>query len=206
MYNYLKDRLASICKEWELWAEVANRREDGWESDFPQWRKLIDCASQLMCKENIDDECLSNIEFCWTISEEDEELLDFSLRNIDKVFPVLVRLTSADSSICRWQVYVALSAAGPKAEKYLQHGVRDNDNYVRRRALIAIAPLKPSNLDTLILECLNDLDPYIRQISLELVKSSRDEALVSQVLIRLINDEVCHVRKAAEDYLRSQEV
>ncbi len=61
--------LGELLEAWNTWSAGADRSEDGWESDFPNWQALMDAARAAMLRGDP-----AFLDECFTLSEEDEEL------------------------------------------------------------------------------------------------------------------------------------
>jgi hypothetical protein len=107
---------------WKKWSVAADRSEWGWESDFPQWSKMIEAARAVMLERDHDRVTMEMLAECWSLSEEDEELLDVARDRLDECLPVLEELAKSSWPACRWQVYAALAAPDPRGEAILRQG------------------------------------------------------------------------------------
>ena len=197
----MSTELTQEIMEWEEWASTADRKEDGWESYYPDWLSLMKCAAHCMCKYIGDDAVFAALERCWSLSQEGEELLDFAQENIQECFNVLVKLVESDDSGVRWQVYVALASAGLKGEPIIRAGLEDSDNYARRRALLSLVQLRPVDGDELAERFMVDKDPYMRQASAKLLLGTRNQELLGRAGKILLNDPVDFVKEAAKELL-----
>jgi HEAT repeat protein len=193
-------QLRSRFSEWQEWAATADRTEDGWQSDFPGWDLLIAAAKGAMLH-GVDDATLDIVAECWEASQEGEELLEWARDHIEECWSALERLSCSALSGCRWQVYEAASAAGKKAEPLLRRGLTDPDPYARRRAILALARLRPSGAEELADMLRADADPYIRQASVEMILAAPNEDFRQRALAELARDPVDHVRRAAREGL-----
>lgn len=198
-----KSDLSWLYAQWEAWASTAPREEDGWESDFPDWPALMSAASGCMSSDSLDPETLKRVERCWALSEESEELCAFAGAHIEQCWTTVEALASSPDPRVRWQAYAAAAAKGQRAEGLLRRGLADPDPYCRRRAILALGSLAPNDAEDLTKRFIADGDPYIRQASIELARSSSDAAFRQWVLDELSRDPVEHVRKAAQQRLRS---
>lgn len=131
--------------DWDCWASGADKSENGWQSYYPRWGDLMSAAIAAMIQPAVSDEGFRDIEWCWAISEEDEELADYAKGHFEQCWEVLHRLAESVHRDVRWQVYSVLGVAGhrPEAERLLRSGLDDPDRYCRRRALLALARLAP---------------------------------------------------------------
>lgn len=129
----------------------------------------MSAASAAMVDRKVQQECLPEIELCWRISEEGEDMADFAKDHVEDCWPVLVELIDSKSAEVRWQVFSVLPTGGHKAGELLRKGLNDSDSYCRRRALIALAYLHPNDLVDLKMRLMQDSDPYVRRVAEELI-------------------------------------
>jgi hypothetical protein len=194
--------LPVLFREWKEWCVTADRSEDGWESDFPQWQALIETACHAMTQGAAPPETVAILAECWSASQEDEELLTFAGGNLDKCWPTIQVLVQSNLPGCRWQVYEVAAGIGRQAEGMLRQGLSDQDAYARRRALLSLSRLRPSDAHVLAERFGQDPDPYMRQAAIEMIMASGDQGFQQDALTVLRADSVEHVRKAAEAGLR----
>ena len=163
----MSNRLAELCRAWQQWATIADSSEDGWESDFPQWQSLMSSAKEYMRDAQLQIPNLPGLELCWQISEESEEMADYARAHYVDCWPVLMELAKSKNPRVRWQAYSVLPAGGIVSERILRQGLNDSDPYCRRRALLALAQLKPRDSAELRARFLQDSDPYIQKAATE---------------------------------------
>lgn len=150
---------------WKSWASRADQRENGWESDYPEWQKLMDLARTAMTDPQLPRTELDTLDSCWAISEETEDLLEFAKANLDRCWFRLPQLCGSLRPETRWQVYEVLGEAGSRAESLLRQGLSDTDAYCRRRAAISLARLHPADSLQIHSQLANDADPNMRQVA-----------------------------------------
>jgi len=167
----MKSAIKELRKDWELWSETADKTENGWQSDYPKWPELMKAAIEAMSRASASAEQFSDVEFCWTISEESEEMADYARLHVDSLWDLLMRLARSTHPEVRWQVYSALAFAGPKAEACLRTGLDDPDSYCRRRAILSLARVRPKDAKEIAQRFESDRDPYIQRAALELACS-----------------------------------
>lgn len=191
--------LALLYREWENWAATADKAEDGWQSDFPAWDRLMAEASALMTQppHSLDD--LRYLEACWIISEEGQELSSVAERQIDACWDVLEFLAASPHQDARWQVYAVLGAGGSRAEPILRRGIEDTSAYCRRRALLSLSRLRPGDAERLAMRFMGDDDPYMRLASVDLIRLSPDSDFVRRARDVLASDSEAFVRSAANE-------
>jgi hypothetical protein len=183
---------------WREWAKEANRLEDGWQSSFTYWMDLIATAKRVMLKDELTSQELNELEFCWSISEETEDLVDFAIEHVKKVWEILEILANSKDKNVRWQIYCVFGEVGGKSESLLRDGLKDPDPYCRRRALLALAKLEPIDADQIAERFVDDEDPYLRQASIEMICVSKNYNFRKQMKRHLLKDPVGHVVSAAE--------
>lgn len=193
--------LPELLRAWEEWAERVPRAVDGWESGFPRWEDLMSATVSTMKTGTMTSKMLDGIERCWAISEETEDLADFAKDNVTTSLPYLCFLAGSESPAVRWQVYEALSTAGKSGEPLLRRGLKDVDAYARRRAILSLATLRPSDARDLAEAYMQSDDPYIRLAAVSMVAVSDDVAFIEECKHRLLGDEIGFVRDAALDQL-----
>lgn len=167
----MSNTLHDLVCQWKSWAQAARKDEDGWQADFPEWDRLIEASIQAMRHGPLPADLLSDVESCWAWSEEDESLADYAREHIDECWPVLLQLIRSPDPSVRWQVYDVLGGAGPRAEALLRAGLDDPDPYSRRRAILALARLRPADAGQIASRFANDDDPYIRLAATALLPS-----------------------------------
>jgi hypothetical protein len=183
---------------WREWAKEADRSEDGWQSSFTYWVDLMDAAKRVMLKDELTSQEINELEFCWSISEETEDLVDFAIEQAKNVWKILEMLTKSKDKDVRWQIYFVLGEVGGKSESLLRDGLKDHDTYCRRRALLALAKLEPKDADQIAEKFVDDEDPYLRQASIEMICVSKNHTFRKQMKAYLLKDPVGHVASAAE--------
>ncbi len=189
--------IGRLYNDWEEWAATADQRDEGWQEDYPRWRLLMDAAAQKMTQPSPSPEDVDYIDKCWGISEEGECLADYARAHVERCWNVLCLLTESKRSDTRWQAYDVLSGAGRKVETLLRKGLSDPDDYCRRRALLSLARLSPTDAKEIADRFSRHEDPYIRQASISMSAASKDAAFMDRFARRLANDPAWHVRKAA---------
>lgn len=194
----IPSKLTQLYSDWRTWADTADQSEPGWSSEFSGFGELMASARTAMLDPDPDGVTLATLAECFALSEDGEELLDLCRPIAVKCWPALEALSDSPIPACRWQVYEAMSEAGPAGEATLRKGLRDPDLYARRRAILALAKLHPKDARSLADTFLADPDPYTRQAALELVDTVDDQTYRNSAVAALSRDPVEHVRKAAE--------
>ncbi len=191
--------IARLYNDWEKWAATADQSDEGWQSDYPRWRLLMDSAVQKMTQPSPSPEDVDYIDKCWAISKEGECLADYARAHVERCWTVLCLLTESKRRATRWQAYDVLSCAGRKAETLLRKGLSDPDDYCKRRSLLSLARLSPKDAKELADRFSRHEDPYIRQASISMGVASKEAAFIDLIARRLAHDPAWHVREAAQE-------
>ena len=131
----LEERLA----QFDRWAVSANRSNDWWQEEFPNWRELILAAEEAMAREPENVALLPLLERCWALSHEAEECADWARQHLGSaaVRQIVEHLTDSADVNTRWQAYDVLGdlpTLDADARTLLEMGAADENAYVRRRA------------------------------------------------------------------------
>lgn len=191
--------LSRIHEEWTRWSATADKRNDGWEEYFPKWRELINAAIQTMRSVSLSGQDLELLDHCWSISEETEELSLHASEHLDALWDVVVQMTKSKDWKVRWQAFNALAAGGSNAEGILRVGLLDENDYVKRRALLSLAEVGPSDADRLAEQFVQHNDAYLRLAAINLLRRCGSASERRRVGELLANDSADFVRRAAQE-------
>jgi hypothetical protein len=165
--------LRDLTTAWQRWADTADTTENGWESDFPGWPQLMAGAKSAMQNPAALEETFSDLELCWEISEESEELSEFARAHLVNCWRCVEQLATSQRPTVRWQAYDVASFAGQAGERMLRNALQDTDSYCLRRALLGLARLSPKDAQSIARPFLSHSDPYVVRAAQELM-GSRD--------------------------------
>jgi hypothetical protein len=188
-------RLPDVIEKWKTWATSAGQHEPGWETKYPAWEALARVVESSMIDPRVTDEQLSQVAFCWSLSEKGQEFSRFAGRH--DLFRVLKHVATAGDVKARWQAYAALAHASPEAKEILEIGLQDADPRCRRQALLSWARLRLPGQGELIEKYLIHPDPDLRSTTLALAEASGDAALFERVRTALLFDREDRVREEA---------
>jgi HEAT repeat protein len=199
----INKQFKKLLNDWEVWSKKGETQllkeqiGTGWESSYDKWADLIETAKDAMIqKELLDEELIAALEKIWEISEETEDLVDFTNKNIEKCWNNIQKLILSNNPSVRWQIYSALAYSDEKCEQLLRKGLEDSDLYCKRRAYLALATMSPPDAEELTRLYLHDHDPYMRQASIEMSLASKNPNLIKEVKKALEFDKVAYVREA----------
>lgn len=175
-----------LLTRFDQWATSADRRDDGWEGDFPHWRELMRQAEQIMAQEHLSERALAALDRCWARSHEDEECAYWAREHIDdkNVRNVIFRLTASANPDTRWQAYDVLGGLLPHdsgIQRILEVGMADENSYVRRRAFLPLLSQLEDAAVPHLLRMLADEDSYNRYIAVKEGRQRHIKALQSHI-------------------------
>ncbi len=203
----------SIAKEVErfkLWASTvpAHRRSAEWECDYPNWNELkrtifdfMETGYSQWSKKDIDD-------IMYAIARDNECNLLIEKLSADK--PLLLFLATkainSEEKDAKWQFAEALGELPVdyknNAEELLLIFVNDQDEYVSRRALIALGRIKSSHAGALAERAWNSGLEYQKIAALWVFKEISFPRL-AHFLDMAAQDESTHVTKNADEIRHS---
>jgi len=165
-------RAVTLVAQWHEWFSTASRDEgSGWETNWPEWPAAHLLAVHLMLALDLAPESIKLIEVAWAVSHEDQIMLEEAASLADRLLPILRVLTKSQDANVRWQAYQALAhARSSDATKILWAGCRDEDEYCRRRAMLALSQHDRELTPRIVMEHLHDPDGYLRMILVRLAR------------------------------------
>ena len=199
----------NLISSWKTWSDLTKKDPsyeyyDGWESDFPEWGRLIEYMCKQMLDRHVTQQSLKDIEFTWGISEETEDMLEFSKENLEFVYHTIFFLSGSNDPRVRWQIYTLAGLYNTiEVRLLLRRAICDEDNYCRRIALLSISKIKLPDTENIVLELIKDADPYIKMISIEFFKNIDNEKLINELCAILAVDESEFVRNRVKKYIES---
>lgn len=141
---------------WKTWAKTADQSQDGWESFYPNWRALMSIACDTMSQANLSSNELELVSFCWSISEETEDLADVVRAAPNQYLCVITELATDSNAQARWQALDVCDRIGAVGEAILEGSLADADPYCRRRAALALLRVRPNDADIIRQLCRDD--------------------------------------------------
>jgi hypothetical protein len=142
-------QLRHLLTAFDRWAdESADRRNDGWPTDYPEFNALVETAARVMrdfsTADSISDDELAAIARVWSLSEEPESMADAAASMGPEVLTLLRQLYLVGDVSTRWQVLTVMPQMRELGIDLVQQATHDPDAYVRRRAWQALHDVAPS--------------------------------------------------------------
>jgi len=164
--------LKGLIHKWTIWSTNTDRSENGWESNFPQWDKLITLAFEVLKKENLSKDEINELEMAFELSSEDEQLLDFAKEHFILCKTNLSLLAKSLNPEVRWQTYEVFRIGDNDTDKLLINALHtEKSSYPLRRAILSLCDRDIPDKEVLSEVYLNHLDEYVRKAARELKES-----------------------------------
>jgi HEAT repeat protein len=179
-------RLREAALEFQEWAEglTADERSAEWETDYEKWPELtrVYCDVLDVCRPDDWDQSLVDLLLYILARDNEVEVLKGELISRPTQLIALAAASPAsDEPDAKWQIADALGRVGAThdAEPIIKQLLQDRDEYVSRRALLALARRGAENLDVWAVRAWETGQEYQRMAALEAFAMSRSPLLAS---------------------------
>jgi HEAT repeat protein len=195
--------LARAVDRFRAWADAHPARGGEWEVDYPAWGELHAAAAATLAEPALTDADAERLLYALARDNECEIVLaalgDHPHHGLALARAALVP-GSADAD-ARWQLAVFLGTqADEESRALLARYVDDEDEYVRRRALLAAVLHDPSLAESVALARVRDPFEYARLAALSVLEEVASPALDASAA-RLVDDPSPYVRREARRIL-----
>jgi hypothetical protein len=168
MTQSFQSALEQEVARFRSWADTYDRPRGGeWECDYPNWADLYNVVAAYLSHSKVEewDECVSGL-LLYAIARdnEDEYIAGQLSKTPEKLYALTQAALRSGEKDAKWQLAEQLAhyPGREEAESLLLALVRDSDEYVRRRALMALGKIKSSQVETLVGEAWDSGDEYQR--------------------------------------------
>lgn len=169
------------------WARTNQDTFRGWECCYKHWDWLYAEARRAIWSlnnESVADDVESDLLYAIARDYEGENIRRFLAKSPVSLEVLAQRAVAYDDPDARWQIALSVADARlPNAAELIRPFLTDSDEYVRRRALMAIAPFSPAEAESIAIANLNDEFEYSRIAALHVlhrVGSSRLEEFLNR--------------------------
>jgi HEAT repeat protein len=189
--------LANEIAKFKDWAPLEKHRSGEWECDYEHWNELYAAAISLINLHN-DGNITRELadELLYVIARDNEcEHLRHCLLDAPLLLSKLAQLAvSSNESHAKWQIVTAVAEVRlDNAPDLIRPFLTDDNEYVRRRSLMAIAPISPAEAEQIAISNLSDENEYTRIAALHALHLANSLQLRNW-LGRLEKDPSEHVR------------
>ena len=174
--------LPELAHDWEQWSATADTSWSGWQTLYPRWSTNVIPAITQTLSEPIGHADGEAILFFLGLDNEAENILDMLSDSPKYSERVAVEALDHRDWEVRWQIAVVLGQiATDGALNALVRMLADEEEYVRRRALLAVRDHRPEMAEETAISWLNSEHEYSRMVALDtlaqLASGSLDTAL-----------------------------
>ncbi len=196
----IRDLHAEVEK-FKQWAPPYENTSGEWECEYEGWRDLWAAAESVIERfENgaIPSDVAGDLLYAIARDNETEHLRKRLVDAPGLLFHLAAYSVAYHDPCAKWQIAVSVAEANlVNAADLICHFLKDDDEYVRRRALLAFAPFSPAEAESIAILNLSDAFEYTRIAALHVlhdIGSSHFE----EALSRLENDQNEYVRANVE--------
>jgi len=197
--------LTEALKRFRAWAATGSEKSYGaWECDYEHWDEIWDSFDAAI-DEFSPPASAEDILYALARDNEIEELRRRLTRRADSLLLLASTAITCPESDARWQIAVSLGEVGSaESIKLLGEFVRDPDEYVRRRALLAYAPHRPREVEPIAWEWISSAEEYSRLAALHVLRDIQSPYLPAALEI-LRGDPFDIVRQRAIEFSQPQQ-
>lgn len=183
------------------WASTANQSSGEWECDYENWQELLAAASDCIAAHrdgSIPSGVADDLLYAIARDNECEHIREMLLASPTLLAILATRAVSLDDADAKWQIAISVAESQmPGAANLLRPFLKDQDEYVRRRSLLAFAPFSPKEAEAIAIENLNDGFEYTRIAALHVLHAVGSNQLDAS-LDRMAIDSSQYVRQNVE--------
>lgn len=209
--DFLQELNRELDEFWS-WAETTREAYEQNSSSFsiedvclyPEWDKILHLTGGLIAELATNPDSEAKIEavlLVMALNNEDQDILDRCEEGLrgEAAWQVIQRGAVFHAYETRWQIAEWIRRSD-QAEwnGVLETLLKDDDNYVQRRALLAMAEKLPSLADEYALEKIKDEDWMLRLVSLRIL-SEHDSPDLNEALDFLSEDPEPLIRREVEE-------
>lgn len=203
----MNQRLHEEAARFRTWALGREGRYGEWECDYDEWPAFLKAAEDAIAETErgqLDSDDALNLLYAIARENETEWLRRFLIGYPRTLRSLAIRSASYPDCDAKWQLACSVAAARlPDAVEILQPFLTDQDEYVRRRSLLALSPLCPSQAERLAITGIDSASDYSRMAALEVL---HDIGYVHflDAASKLCSDPNEYVRKRAEELIANK--
>lgn len=201
-------KLHEQVQYFKQWADSFDHCGGEWECDYEYWQALYTSAIETI-KVYCDGVIPMGVadDLLYALGRDNEcEYIRASLLQapelLTKLAKYVITMTDADA---KWQIATSVAETElSNAADLLRPFLTDENEYVRRRSLIAFAPFSPKEAEAIALNNLDDEFEYTRMVALHVLHSVKSLHL-SASLERLASDPNEYVRRKVQELRIAQQ-
>jgi hypothetical protein len=179
--NDMQD-LHTEVNRFKQWASTHNQRHGEWECDYEHWGDLWSSAESAINRfrdGNAPDEIIDDLIYAIARDNEDEIIAEHLLHTPPLLTQLAKSAMSCSESDAKWQIAQTVAEAKlDNAAELIRPFLQDENEYVRRRALLAFGTFSPQEAEQIALTNLNDEFEYSRIAALHVLHDIGSERLL----------------------------
>lgn len=165
------------------WAPPADRRGGEWEFSYEHWDQLWSAAISTIDQHagrELSSDVAEDLLYVLARDNEAEMIRDHLVETPDVLSALALYATKSSDADAKWQIAVSVAEANlPDAAELIRPFLSDDDEYVRRRSLIAFAPFAPREAEEIALQDLSADYEYTRMVALHVLNTIDSSHLAS---------------------------
>jgi HEAT repeat protein len=187
--------LKTEVERFRHWASTQPSAAGEWETNYDDWPGLLAAAEQTLSQSPLTSDQVDLLLYCLARDNECQvvrEMLESYPLNGSRLAEEALNYPDPQA---RWQAADFLgSQNGERASQLLREFVEDDDEYVRRRALLAAAKQDPEFAEVTAKQWISAVEDYSRLAAL-CVLHDFGSPYLTEALDRLRSDPMVYVRK-----------
>ena len=181
----------------KAWAPPTDRRHGEWECDYKHWPQLLDAAITAIDQHagrELSPDVAEDLLYVLARDNESESVREHLVQNPDVLSALAGYATKSLDADAKWQIAVSVADTQlPDGAELIRPFLNDEDEYVRRRSLMAYASFAPREAEEIAIKNLAATFEYTRIAALHVLYALDSPHLVSALEV-LENDPSGHVR------------
>jgi HEAT repeat protein len=179
------------------WAPPIDHRHGEWECDYEHWPQLWTAAISSIDQHSgreLSPDVAEDLLFVLARDNEAEHIRDHLVQTTDVLSTLAAYATKCSDADAKWQIVVSVADAElPNAADLIRPFLNDDNEYVRRRSLMAFSLFAPREAEEIALQDLAATFEYTRIAALHVLHTV-DSPQLASALQALENDPSPHVR------------
>ncbi len=151
-----------------------NRGLGEWEVEYPGWDALYKAANEAVEQLNkeFNHDLAQLLVYALAIDNESGQVLRSIEEKLESKLRFVKKAVNSNQPQAKWQMAELLGNADVENREQLLVNLinRNDDKYVKRRALLSLGKVNPTKAVELAQKFLKDTDPFLRLVSKEIIK------------------------------------
>ena len=188
MIQSIRSALEQEVARFQLWAgDYGQRQFSEWECDYPDWASLYTAVSEFIADSKImdwDESVIGLLIYAIARDNEDEYLAPLLQADVEKLQVLATAAVHSEEKDAKWQLGEQLAFCADRlasAESLLLAFAADDDEYVRRRSMMALGRMKSGHVESLAKAAWETGDEHQRMAALDALYNVQSEQFETYV-------------------------